>query len=134
MKRQSIALLLISLFQAACDPAHIVRMEVSPGSTPSSTIPIVVAGVAQRLELQPSSDIKSPPVAGSLNYSRTYSGVGEGHPRSVTLSIEPPTESGPWHVEIFEWLVFHQSAFGKELQHALETALQSDGYSVKEVK
>ncbi len=113
---------------AACDPAHMVRLEATPNH-PASPVPIVIVGVAQQLQMQQSEGVKSPAVPDSFNYFRVYEPS-----KAVTLSVEPTENQTKWHIEIFEMPAFHQSWFSKEVQQSVENALQQNGYIVVPAK
>lgn len=114
------------MFCAACDPAHLVKLEVRQVGVPTAEVPAVVALVAQRHSLESRVDEETKQVM----FSRGWASVETGHPRSIMLTTEKSEMPVLWRVQILEWLVFKQTGFGKELQQDLTTQLQSDGYVV----
>lgn len=128
MKASLLAAALMVPLLSGCDPAHTVRLYVKP-SHPSSTVPTVISGVAEQLEMQQSEGVNSQGVHGSFNYVRRYEPS-----KAVTLSAAPADNQAEWRIEIFEMPAFRQSWFSKDVQSSVEEALRNSGYSVVPIK
>ena len=131
MRRVAKTAIVIVLFAlSGCDPAAIARLDVTKTPAATGIVPKIVADAAARHELTPVPGN----IPAELRFSRFWGTVEDGHPNEIQMSVRLGTAPSDWQIEIFEWLVFSQSAFGDQLQADIVRTLESRGYRVSTKK
>jgi hypothetical protein len=108
----------------ACDPLLIRHYSLSTPNPEDQAVKQIVANVAQQFGLEKEGAHTS----GKIEYARKWDTVKDGHPNAFSLFLDPTDDPRAWSLTVTEWLVFRQSAYGKEIDRALEAGCTSAGY------
>jgi len=120
MKRVLVLLCFIML--GACDPAHIVKFDAMPHVEVAKTPTEILAPIEQRFELaRNGSDT-------DFTIGRSWHTVEDGHPSMIWIKCHRSGDR--WQFTMVEWLAWHQTEFGAQLQSAVWDELRTSGYEV----
>jgi len=108
---------------SGCDPIYVRDLSVSATSVARQPLDSVVRPIAVQYQLVESAD-------GSSRLERRWPNVAGGHPSAIFLSVRSDLTPSLWHVSIVEWFGVRQSHFGADLQSAVTTACEANGYKV----
>ena len=108
---------------SGCDPIYVRDLSVSATSVPHQPLDRVLRPIATQYKLVESANTSS-------RFERRWPSSADGHRSQVSLSIRTESTPNLWHVTIAEWFGIRQSQFGAELQSAVTTACEANGYKV----